>query len=166
LVTQVQAFARDGAGDRWMGGFRGGAFRLEASAGVWSQVSRGLPRVDGTPLDDCCPVPGVTEVDVRDLVATDDGALLAATGWGVYRLLSGASDWRERSTGLFNLDVTRLLVHPRDRGTVLAACRTWFPVDSGLRGRVPVDLDWTDPDRFGIVVLLQAQGAWRMELDP
>jgi hypothetical protein len=125
----------------------------------------------------------VTEVDVRDLVATDDGSLLAATGWGVYRLQSGESEWRARSTGLFNLDVTRLLVHPRDRGLILAACRgrpdapdwlfltedagrTWFPVDSRLRGRVPVDLDWTDPDRLGIVVLLQALGAWRMELDP
>ena len=48
-------------------------------------------------------------------------------------------------------------------GSVLVSCfeilgshagQTWFPVDSSLAGRVPVDLDWTDPDRFGIVVLL------------
>jgi hypothetical protein len=79
--------------------------------------------------------------------------------------------------------VQRLLGHPADGSTVVAAARgrvgspdwlflsedagrTWFPVASRLSGRVPVDLAWSDPSRMEVVVLLEAQGLWRMELDP
>lgn len=183
LVTQVQAFASGPDGATWMGGFRGGAFRLDEGTGVWEQRSAGLPRTDGAPQEDCCPQPGVSEVDVRDLVTLGDGSLLAATGWGVYRLPEGAGRWELRSTGLFNRDVNRLLRHPSDSATVLAAARgradapdwlfmsedagrTWFPVASRLSGRTVVDLAWSDPAALEVVVLLEAQGLWRMELDP
>jgi hypothetical protein len=76
-----------------------------------------------------------------------------------------------------------LLRHPHDSATVLAASRgredapewlfltedggrTWFPVDSRLRARTVLDVVWSDPARMEIVVLLEAQGAWRMELNP
>lgn len=183
LVTQVQAFAAGPDGAVWMGGFRGGVFRLDPSGDAWERRSEGLPQIDGVPLAGCCPEPGVAEVDVRDLVVLGDGSLLAATGWGVYRLRQGETRWELRSTGLFNRDVQRLLGHPADSSTVLAATRgragstewlflsedagrTWFPVSSRLSGRVPVDLAWSDPSRMELVVLLEAQGLWRMELDP
>lgn len=183
LVSQVRGFAVDGAGAVWMGAFRGGAFRLDAASDRWEQQSAGLPRVDGSIHDSCCPVPGESEVDVRDLVATEDGALLAATGWGIYRLPAGASRWEPRSVGLFNQDVQELLRHPGDSATVVAATRgrkdapdwlyftedagrTWFPVRGRLVGRNPIDLAWSDPARLEIVVLMEAQGVWRMELSP
>jgi hypothetical protein len=183
LVTQVQAFTTGGDGAIWMGGFRGGVFRLEPGTDLWEQRSAGLPRIDGVPHEGCCPVPGVSEVDVRDLVALDDGSLLAATGWGVYRLPRDAERWELRSTGLFNRDVTRLLRHPSDGSTVVAgargrpeapdwlfvsedAGRTWFAVASRLLARTAVDLAWSDPAALELVVLLEAQGLWRMELDP
>jgi len=166
-----------------MGGFRGGVFRLDQEHDTWEQRSAGLPQVDGVPLDGCCPEPGVTEVDVRDLVTLGDGSLLAATGWGVYRLRGGEARWELRSTGLFNQDVHRLLRHPFDPETVLAATRgrpeapdwlfltedggqTWFPVASQLAGRNAIDLAWSDPAQLEVVALLEAQGLWRMELDP
>jgi hypothetical protein len=183
LVTQVRGFARDQDGRVWMGGFRGGAFRLDPSTDIWEEFSAGLPKVNGVALDSCCAIPGETEVDVRDLAVLGDGTLLAATGWGIYALTPGATRWKIRSIGLFNMDVHRLLRHPGDSATVLAASRgredapqwlfltedggrTWFPVDSRLRGRTAVDLAWSDPARMEIVALLEAQGAWRLELDP
>ncbi|RKZ12761.1 hypothetical protein DRQ32_03015 [bacterium] len=183
LVSQVQAFASDATGQTWMAGFRGGAFWLEASTDRWQQLSAGLPMVDGSTLDSCCPVPGESEVDLRDLLRTGDGSLLAATGWGIYRLPAGASRWELRSTGLFNLDVQQLLRHPDDSATVVAATRgraespdwlfltrdsgrTWFPVRGRLDGRNPIELVWSDPSRLEIIALLEAQGAWRMELKP
>jgi hypothetical protein len=183
LVSQVRGFTADQNGRVWMGAFRGGVFRLDEATDIWQGVSAGLPRVSGVPLDSCCAVPGVSEVDVRDLATLGDGTLLAATGWGIYALRPGTRTWEDRSIGLFNRDVTRLLRHPHDSATVLAASRgredapewlfltedggrTWFPVDSRLRARTVLDVVWSDPARMEIVVLLEAQGAWRMELNP
>ncbi len=183
LMTQVRGFTIDQNGRVWMGGFRGGVFRLDESTDIWEGVSAGLPKVNGVALDSCCVVPGVREVDVRDLATLGDGTLLAATGWGIYALRPGSQTWEDRSIGLFNRDVTLLLRHPDDSATVLAASRgrdeapqwlfltedggrTWFPVDSRLRARTALDLVWSDPARMEIVALLEAQGAWRMGLNP
>jgi hypothetical protein len=182
-MTEVRAFAF--AGDElWMGGFRGGVHRLDASTDVWVQGNRGLPAIGtGAPLDTCCTIPLVSEVDVRDLVALPGGALLAATGHGVYRDDARAGNWIPSMQGLLNGDVYCLAPHPTRPDWVLAGCRgsagapdflflsrdgglTWAPVLGGLTQRWAVRVMWTDLERLELVAVLSNSGAWRMELAP
>jgi hypothetical protein len=183
LVTQARAFARDAEGHTWMGGFRGGAWRLDAGAGTWRGANEGLPDVSGAAYDSCCVRAGEREVDVRDLVALGDGTLLAATAWGIYAREAGADQWQDRSLGLGSSDVFALAVHPRRGQTVAAGVaaaapgrdgrwlylsedggRTWFPVDVATLARDAVDLVWSRPDRMELVALLRGRGALRVEL--
>lgn len=182
-VTQARAFAFDRDGTTWMGGFRGGVWRLDPSTEVWSGANEGLPLVSGAVNDSCCAVPGEREIDVRDLVVLDGTTLMAATAWGVFTREVGDARWQERSLGLANRDVFALAVHPRRPGTVAAgtstaegrsqwlfltedAGRTWFPVDVSVLARDCIDLVWSRPDRNELVALLRAQGALRVELAP
>lgn len=180
-VTQVRDFARDTDGDVWMAGFRGGAWRLEGS--TWRGENVGLPDLEGAPMDTCCVVAPARQVDVRAVERVAGGRLLAATAWGVASRARGDSRWQDRSLGLSNRDVRALAVSPRDPDTVVAvsrgsagapdwlflsedAGRTWFPVATSLVAVPAVDVVWSRPDRNEIVVLVEARGAWRLELQP
>lgn len=182
-VTEVRAFAF--VDDQvWMGGFRGGVHRFDAGMGSWAQSNRGLPRIGtGTPLDSCCTIPLEREVDVRDLAALPGGALLAATGHGLYRDQTRSGNWVASMQGLLNGDVYCLATHPTRPDWVLAGCRgsanapdflflsrdggrSWAPLASGLAERWAIRVMWTDPDALEAVAVLSSSGAWRMVLAP
>ena len=183
LLTVVRAFDEGPDGTLRLGGFRGGVWVYDPVEGRWRQQNRGLPDLAGVALDTCCTVLDGREVDVRDLERLGDGSLLAATGLGVYRFDPSTESWELRSTGLLNRDTWALAAHPDRPGTVIAAAhgradapewlhlsedggRTWFPVDSSLVGRRAEEVVWSDPGRMELVVRLDNEGAWRLELDP
>jgi len=179
-LTQARAFVfLDGR--VWMGGFRGGVFVRDESVPQWKQWVEGLPDVMGDVVDTCCVEPLARAVDVRDLVALDDGTLLAATGWGIYRLEPGAQRWEPSLQGLRNFDAQRLAPHPLDSSLVLAGCsstvdvprwlflsrdggRSWIPVDSTLKARRLSGLAWSDAGTLEAVAILDWSGAWRVKI--
>lgn len=187
-ATQIRRFVFVGT-QIWMGAFRGGVYALEAATDTWEQHDRGLPDAlrGGLPLDTCCIAPPTqavtTIVDVRDLAALPDGALLAATGFGVYRDDARTGDWHPSGQGLGNGDVYVLAPHPTRSGWVLAGCRgtagapamlflsrdagrSWAELEVDLAARWVEGLAWSDPEKLEVVAVLDRSGAWRMELLP
>jgi hypothetical protein len=182
-ATQVRAFVfpRD---ETWMGTYRGGVWSLDSGLSrTWRQRNRGLPSLEGVPVDTCCFEPLAVQVDVRDLVELQSGELLAATGWGVYRDDHAGGAWQASGDGLTNGDIFALAVHPDRAQWVVAAARGtssnpdwlflsqdggrhWNPVASRLRARFAEDVVWSDPARLEIVAILAGSGAWRMEIAP
>lgn len=109
------------------------------------------------------------------------GGLLAATGWGIYRLATGAQRWELSSQGLSNFDVQRLAPLPGDSSLVLAGCagkvdvpdwlflsrdggQSWSAVDSRLRARRLSQLSWSNPATLEAVAVVDWSGAWRLRL--
>jgi len=181
-ISQARSFAFTDS-RVFMGGFVGGAWELDESTSEWSQVNEGLPDVFGDVVDSCCFDPSTRSVDIRELVALDDGTLLAATGWGIHRREPGATRWTASNSGLDNFDVYRLVPLPGDSSFVLAGCsgkvdvprwlflsrdagRSWDAVDTGLLARQVSQLVWSDPSRLEAVAVLDFSGAWRLRLDP
>ncbi len=181
-VPRVTAFAFDRS-EVFIGSLRGGVWTLDSSDNSWSQMNTGLPDAMGVPVDSCCFDVADTNVDVRDLVALDDGTLLAATAWGVFRRGRSASAWSFSGDGITSSDLFALAPHPTDSDLIVAGGRgtpmnpawlflsddggqSWLPVGSSLLARFASDIVWSNPDRSELVVLLQGSGAWRLDLDP
>jgi hypothetical protein len=180
------AFVPEGGGatSTWMSTFRGGVWRLDDGATpFWEQANEGLLDNMGAAVDSCCVNTEEREVDVRDLVVLADGSLLAATANGAFRLPKPHVMWEESSLGLANTDLRALAVDPRSPARVVAVARgsvdndtwlffsedaglSWIAVGSSLLAKNGVDVVWSRPQRNEVVAILEAQGAWRVELMP
>ncbi len=187
-APQVNAFAfapeLDGSRATWMATFRGGVWRLaDGATPFWEPVNRGLVDNAGAVVDSCCFDTDSRAVDVRDLVVLADGSLLAATGFGAYRLGPSRSRWESSSLGLANSDLRALAVDPQNPQRVVGVARgsagndtwlvfsqdsgqSWISVASSLVAKHGVDVVWSRPDRNEVVAILETQGAWRVVLIP
>ena len=175
--SQVRAFVLEW-GETWMASFRGGIFELLDDA--WQQRNTGLPDVAGAVLDSCCYQPLERVVDVRDLLPTRQGGLLAATGFGIFRDDERNGTWAASSAGITNSDLFALAAHPTRPEWILAAGRgsftaadwlfvslddgrSWQPVDAGPVAVFATDVQWLSG--LSCVAILDGRGALRLELD-
>jgi hypothetical protein len=176
--SQVRAFVFE-SGETWMATFRGGVFERVGDA--WQQRNVGLPDAQGAVVDTCCFAPLERVVDVRDLLPTPAGGLLAATGFGIFRDDERDGSWRPSSAGVTNSDLFALAAHPTRSDWILAAGRgsfdavdwlflsldeglSWQPVDAGPIAAYATDVEWIEG--LSCVAILDGRGALRLELAP
>ncbi|MDD2527652.1 MAG: T9SS type A sorting domain-containing protein [Lentimicrobiaceae bacterium] len=140
------------------------------SGGLWKTTDNGLTWVSFT---DVLPTLGVSDIVVDHTEAeviymgTGDRDAGDAPGLGVWKSFDGGETWQPSNTGMGNVTVSKLIMHPNNNQLIMAATNSgiYKSTDGGLSWSKKASGDFKDlvfkPDNPNIVYGAQAGNFFR-----